>query len=126
MRLLLVEDNKRLADFVSRGLRSAGFAVDVVHLADDALAALATVRYEVCILDLGLPDADGITVLKALRDSRDLTPVLILTARDGLADRIRGLNLGADDYLLKPFALEELAARLKALLRRPGAALGVE
>ena len=126
MRLLLVEDNERLAGFVSQGLRTAGFAVDAVRLADEALAALATTRYEICVLDLGLPDADGLDVVKSLRGQRDQTPILILTARDGLTDRIQGLNLGADDYLLKPFALEELVARLKALLRRPGAALGIE
>jgi DNA-binding response OmpR family regulator len=125
MRLLLVEDNARLAGFVSQGLNAAGFTVDTVGLADEALAALATTRYDACVLDLGLPDADGLSVLKSLRGRREQTPVLILTARDGVADRIAGLNLGADDYVLKPFALEELVARVKALLRRPGAALGV-
>jgi DNA-binding response OmpR family regulator len=125
MRLLLVEDNARLAGFVSQGLNAAGFTVDTVGLADEALAALATTRYDACVLDLGLPDADGLSILKSLRGRREQTPVLILTARDGVADRIAGLNLGADDYVLKPFALEELVARVKALLRRPGAALGV-
>jgi DNA-binding response OmpR family regulator len=125
MRLLLVEDNVRLAGFVAQGLNAAGFTVDTVGLADEALAALATTRYDACVLDLGLPDADGLSILKSLRSRREQTPVLILTARDGVADRIAGLNLGADDYVLKPFALEELVARVKALLRRPGAALGV-
>jgi DNA-binding response OmpR family regulator len=125
MRLLLVEDNARLAGFVAQGLNAAGFTVDTVGLADEALAALATTRYDACVLDLGLPDADGLSILKSLRSRREQTPVLILTARDGVADRIAGLNLGADDYVLKPFALEELVARVKALLRRPGAALGV-
>jgi DNA-binding response OmpR family regulator len=125
MRLLLVEDNARLAGFVAQGLNAAGFTVDTVGLADEALAALATTRYDACVLDLGLPDADGLSILKSLRGRREQTPVLILTARDGVADRIAGLNLGADDYVLKPFALEELVARVKALLRRPGAALGV-
>jgi DNA-binding response OmpR family regulator len=125
MRLLLVEDNARLAGFVAQGLNAAGFTVDTVGLADEALAALATTRYDACVLDLGLPDADGLSILKSLRVRREQTPVLILTARDGVADRIAGLNLGADDYVLKPFALEELVARVKALLRRPGAALGV-
>jgi DNA-binding response OmpR family regulator len=125
MRLLLVEDNARLAGFVAQGLSAAGFTVDTVGLADEALAALATTRYDACVLDLGLPDADGLSILKSLRGRREQTPVLILTARDGVADRIAGLNLGADDYVLKPFALEELVARVKALLRRPGAALGV-
>ncbi|HET6221248.1 MAG TPA: response regulator transcription factor [Dongiaceae bacterium] len=125
MRLLLVEDNARLAGFIAQGLMTAGFTVDTVGLADEALAALATTRYDACVLDLGLPDADGLSVLKSLRGRREQTPVLILTARDGVANRITGLNLGADDYVLKPFALEELVARVKALLRRPGAALGV-
>jgi DNA-binding response OmpR family regulator len=125
MRLLLVEDNERLASFVAQGLKSGGFLVDTVGLADEAIAALATTRYDACILDLGLPDVDGLNVLKDLRDRRDQTPVLILTARDDLPDRVGGLNLGADDYVVKPFALEELVARIKALLRRPGAALGV-
>jgi DNA-binding response OmpR family regulator len=125
VRLLLVEDNERLAGFVAQGLRSAGFMVDIVGETEDAHAALASTRFDVCILDLGLPDGDGTDVLKDLRDRRDQTPVLILTARDDLSDRVAGLNLGADDYVVKPFAIEELVARIKALLRRPGAKLGV-
>jgi len=125
MRLLLVEDNERLAGFVASNLRSAGFLVDVVGEADDATAALASTRFDACILDLGLPDRDGSEVLRELRNRRDQTPVLVLTARDDLDSRVAGLNLGADDYLVKPFDIEELVARIKALLRRPGAALGV-
>ena len=124
MRLLIVEDNGRLADFMGKALRAAGFTVDRVGLAAEAEAALVTTRYDSVVLDLGLPDADGIDVLKGLRRRRDSTPVLILTARDGLVDRVEGLNSGADDYLLKPFVMAELIARLKALMRRPGAALG--
>jgi len=124
MRLLVVEDNERLATFVVHGLKTAGFAVDQVGLAAEALAALSTARYDAVVLDLGLPDSDGMSVLQEARGRGEGTPVLVLTARDGLADRVKGLNAGADDYLLKPFAMDELVARLKALLRRPGAALG--
>ena len=124
MRLLLVEDNERLAGAVAQHLKAAGFAVDRVGLAAEASAALATARYDAIVLDLGLPDCDGTRVLEAARNRGKSTPILILTARDGLDDRINGLNAGADDYLLKPFAMGELVARLKALLRRPGAALG--
>lgn len=124
MRLLLVEDNERLAAAVAQYLRTAGFAVDRAGLAADAATALAAARYDVIVLDLGLPDSDGLRLLEAARARGDGTPILILTARDGLDDRIKGLNSGADDYLLKPFAMGELVARLKALLRRPGAALG--
>ncbi|PWC33420.1 response regulator transcription factor [Azospirillum sp. TSO35-2] len=125
MRLLLIEDNRRLASLTAEGLRKAGFAVDCVHTADEAAAAVTVAGYDAVLLDLGLPDADGLTVLAAMRDRADTTPVLILTARDGVEERVKGLNLGADDYLLKPFALEELVARIRALLRRPGAALGI-
>jgi len=124
MRLLLIEDNERLAAAVAQHLKAAGFAVDRVGLAAEASAALATARYDAIVLDLGLPDGDGMRILEASRGRGDGTPILILTARDGLEDRIKGLNSGADDYLLKPFAMGELVARLKALLRRPGAALG--
>ena len=125
MRLLLIEDNRRLAALTAEGLRKAGFAVDSVHSAEEASAALAVAGFDAVLLDLGLPDADGLSLLSALRAKADTTPVLILTARDAVDDRVRGLNLGADDYLLKPFALEELVARIRALLRRPGAALGM-
>ena len=124
MRILVVEDNQRLAEFIAKALRVEGFAVDLVGLADEADAALAGTRYDSIVLDLGLPDRDGVDVLKGLRRRGDTTPVLILTARDGLATRADSLNNGADDYLLKPFATTELAARLKALMRRPGGALG--
>ena len=125
MRLLLVEDNERFAVLLKRGLAAAGFAVDVLPTAEDAAAALRASRFEIVVLDLGLPDADGLDVLGAMRRRQDMTPVLILTARGSLADRVIGLQSGADDYLVKPFALEELVARLHALLRRPGNLLGV-
>jgi len=125
MRLLLVEDNERFAALLKRGLVTAGFFVDVLPTAKDATAALRESRFEIVVLDLGLPDADGLDVLGEMRDRQDATPVLILTARGGLEDRVIGLQSGADDYLVKPFALEELVARLQALLRRPGNLLGV-
>ncbi len=126
MRLLLVEDEERLADLVNRGLTRAGFTVDATATAEDAEAALATSQYDAIVLDLGLPDGDGMEILIGLRSRRNATPVLILTARDGVEDRVDGLNAGADDYLLKPFAMTELVARVKALLRRPSGALGTQ
>jgi len=125
MRLLLVEDNERFATLLKQGLAASGFTVDVLTTAADATAALRTGRCDVVILDLGLPDADGLDVLTEMRQRSDATPVLILTARWSLKDRVSGLQSGADDYLVKPFALEELVARLQALLRRPGNLLGL-
>src|ERR1700751_2033830 len=125
MRLLLVEDNERFAALLKRGLAGAGFVVDVLPTAKDATSALRESRFEIVVLDLGLPDADGLDVLGEMRRRQDATPVLILTARGSLEDRVLGLQSGADDYLVKPFALEELVARLQALLRRPGNLLGV-
>lgn len=124
MRLLLVEDNKRLAEFICSGLGKAGFELDHVTDAEDAEATLDGQDYDAVVLDLGLPGKDGMEVLKGLRRDRMDVPVLIVTARDGLDDRVRGLNSGADDYLVKPFDMEELTARVHALLRRPGQALG--
>lgn len=126
MRLLFIEDNPRLAQHTAKGLEKAGFTVDHVAEGEDAIAAVATTRYDVAILDLGLPDIDGMAVLKRIRESGNQVPILILTARDDLKDRIAGLNSGADDYLLKPFAIDELTARIKALLRRPGNILGLK
>lgn len=125
MRLLLVEDNERFAALLKQGLAAAGFTVDVLVTAADASAALLTGRCDIVVLDLGLPDADGLSVLAEMRRRGDATPVLILTARGSLKDRVTGLQSGADDYLVKPFALEELIARLRALLRRPGNLLGL-
>lgn len=123
MRILLVEDTPRLVELVSAGLRGGGFAVDSFSTVADASAAVQSVSYQAVILDLGLPDGDGLDFLKTLRGGGNPVPVLVLTARDGVEDRVRGLNGGADDYVLKPFAMEELLARVRALLRRPGASL---
>lgn len=125
VKVLLVEDNERLVGFIRSGLASAGFVTDVTERVEDALAATATARYDAIVLDLGLPDGDGMRVVQGVRNRGGGTPILILTSRDGLRDRVDSLNGGADDFLLKPFAMEELVARLKALLRRPGHALGV-
>jgi DNA-binding response OmpR family regulator len=125
MRLLLVEDNERFAALLKQGLTASGFVVDVLPTAGEASEALNANRFELVVLDLGLPDRDGVTVLTEMRRRHDATPVMILTARGSLKDRVGGLQNGADDYLVKPFALEELVARLQALLRRPGNLLGV-
>jgi DNA-binding response OmpR family regulator len=125
MRLLIVEDETRIAELVKGALGRAGFAVDVVTMCADARAALGVTSYDAAIIDLGLPDGDGLSLLGELRSGGNLTPVLVLTARDAVEDRVRGLDIGADDYLVKPFAMTELIARTKALLRRPGGALGV-
>jgi DNA-binding response OmpR family regulator len=124
MRLLVVEDNNELSQLLLKGLAAAGFAADAVTTAGEARAAVATTRYAAVVLDLGLPDGDGLAVLRDLRERKDATPVLVLTARGGVHDRVAGLRSGADDYLAKPFAFEELVARLQALLRRPGDLLG--
>ncbi|OYU15738.1 MAG: DNA-binding response regulator [Alphaproteobacteria bacterium PA4] len=124
MRLLLVEDNPRLAGLIRDGLRGQGFAVDGCTGLADAEAALQVNSYDLLLLDLGLPDGDGLALLRAIRRRRDTTPILVITARGGLDDRVSGLDAGADDYLVKPFQIPELAARCRALLRRPGAALG--
>ena len=124
MRLLVVEDNEELAGLLSAALCDAGFEADAVTTAADARDALSAARYAAVVLDLGLPDEDGLTVLSELRRSEDATPVLVLTARGGVHDRVAGLRAGAYDYLVKPFAYEELVARLQALLRRPGHLLG--
>jgi DNA-binding response OmpR family regulator len=123
MRILLVEDNQRLSEAVSESLSKAGFEVDPVAAGGDALAALGSQPYDAVVLDLGLPDVDGTDVLRQLREKKNTLPVLILTARDSLSDKISGLNLGADDYMVKPFETDELVARVHALLRRPAQAL---
>jgi len=124
MRLLLVEDNAELVTLLVKGLARSGFSVDSVSNVAESDSALATMRYAAVVLDLGLPDEDGLSLLRGIRSRGDSTPVLILTARDGVTDRVTGLRSGADDYLVKPFAMEELVARLQALLRRPGNLLG--
>ena len=124
MRVLLVEDNDELVSLLVKSLARSGFSADAVANAGDAAHSLAAMRYAAIVLDLGLPDQDGLTLLRSVRGRGDSTPVLVLTARDGVSDRVNGLRAGADDYLVKPFAMEELVARLQALLRRPGNLLG--
>ena len=118
MRILLTEDDNVLADGISRALRQSGYAVDLVTNGYDSLSALKTNHFDLLILDLGLPKVDGISVLKDLRSSGSNMPVLIITARDTLDDRVKGLDYGADDYMIKPFDLPELEARVRALIRR--------
>lgn len=118
MRLLLVEDQEELAEWLAKALRQGGHAVDVMGRGDHADHALLTQPYDLVILDLSLPGMDGLEVLKRLRTRGGDLPVLILTARGSTDERVIGLNLGADDYLVKPFELSELEARIKALLRR--------
>ncbi|MGZ8983452.1 MAG: response regulator [Methylotenera sp.] len=118
MRVLLVEDDALLGDGIRAGLKQAGFAVDWTQDGQAAKRALETEEYAVMVLDLGLPKLSGTELLKWLRGRNSKLPVLILTARDTVADRVAGLNAGADDYLIKPFDLDELIARLHALLRR--------
>jgi DNA-binding response OmpR family regulator len=124
MRILLVEDHSRLAQSIIEGLAGFGLHVDPFATAGDGLAAAKSMSYDAMILDLGLPDRDGLEVIHELRAEGKRIPILVLTARDGIDDRVEGLDRGADDYLLKPFAMKELAARLRALLRRPGGPLG--
>jgi DNA-binding response OmpR family regulator len=124
LRLLIVEDNQRLCQAVAESLRAQGFAVDTAASASEGLRVWRAADYDAAVLDLMLPDGTGLNALKEMRDQGNVTPVLILTALGAIEDRVRGLDCGADDYLVKPFAMQELIARLRALLRRPGAALG--
>jgi len=118
VRLLLVEDSEKLSAWLAKALQQGGYAVDVVHDGGQADRVLLTETYDAVVLDLELPTLDGLSVLRRLRGRGAATPVLVLTARGGLDDRVAGLNLGADDYLAKPFDLGELIARAKALIRR--------
>jgi DNA-binding response OmpR family regulator len=118
MRILLIEDYELLRKSVAQGLREAGYAVDVAGDGEEGLWYARTGDYDVIVLDLMLPKVDGLTILRCLREKENPVHILILTARDTLEDRIQGLNLGADDYLVKPFAFDELLARVRALVRR--------
>ncbi|MFK3649420.1 response regulator transcription factor [Lysobacter enzymogenes] len=118
-RIALVEDHARLAALVARGLAAAGIAVDAFATLESAWLGIAERDYAVAVIDRGMPDGDGLELVRRMREARIATPCLMLTARDALRDRVDGLDAGADDYLAKPFALEELAARVRALMRRP-------
>lgn len=125
MRLLIVEDQSELADLVRTNLSREGFAVDIAGTVDEARAAVTAVRYDAVLLDLALPDGDGLNLLRDWRRANDSTPVIVTTARDALDERVAGLNVGADDYIGKPYAMAELLARLRAIMRRPNGALGM-
>ena len=118
MRVLVVEDDQRLAATLRRGLTEIGFAVDVAYDGDEGLAAALGASYDVLVLDIMLPKLDGLLLTRELRSRRVSTPILMLTARDSVEDRVKGLGTGADDYLVKPFAMRELIARISALARR--------
>ena len=118
MRLLAVEDEKDLSELVKANLGRHGFAVDLAATLADAQACLKTTSYDVILLDLQLPDGDGLELLRTVRGAGQTTPVIAVTARDRVADRVTGLNEGADDYIVKPFALDELVARINAVVRR--------
>lgn len=123
MKILIVEDEQKLLSILRQGLREQGLAVDPAHDGDEGLRMAAAAAYDAIILDVMLPGKSGFQVLQELREAGDKTPVLMLTARSGVEDRVQGLDLGADDYLSKPFAFKELLARLRAITRRPQAEL---
>jgi DNA-binding response OmpR family regulator len=125
VRLLVAEDDARLCDVLARGLRGAGYSVDVASRGDEALALLLLNTFDAAVVDWRMPAMDGVEVVTALRARGLSVPVLMLTARDTPSDRIRGLDAGCDDYLVKPFDFQELLARLRALMRRPSESLGV-
>ena len=119
MRILVVEDEHKIASSIKRGLEQEGYAVDVAYDGEQGYDLASSESYDAIVLDLMLPKIDGLTICSKLREEEKHTPILILTAKGFLSDRVNGLNTGADDYLVKPFAFEELLARLRALLRRP-------
>ncbi|MCX5763006.1 MAG: heavy metal response regulator transcription factor [Gemmatimonadetes bacterium] len=118
MRILIVEDERKAAEYLHRGLTESGFVVDVAYNGDDGLHLALEEPYDLIVLDVGLPRRDGWSVLASMRRAGRQTPVLFLTARDAVSDRVRGLEQGADDYLVKPFAFSELLARIRSILRR--------
>jgi DNA-binding response OmpR family regulator len=118
MKILVVEDERKIATFVQKGLKEFGFTVDLIGRGDEALEVILHTSFDVVVLDIMLPGRDGLSILRALRDRSNAVPVLILTARGEISEKVEGLDQGADDYLAKPFSIEELAARLRALIRR--------
>jgi DNA-binding response OmpR family regulator len=120
MRVLVVEDEKKTASFIRKALQAEGFAVDVCHNGDDGLAAARTAPFDAIVLDIMLPGRDGLSLLRQLRERQNNTPILLLSARGEVNERVEGLNAGADDYLPKPFVIAELVARVRALGRRGG------
>ncbi|GAC1582279.1 MAG: response regulator transcription factor [Candidatus Dormibacteria bacterium] len=118
MRILVVEDDRRLLSILRRALREAGMAIDTAQDGEEGVAAATTTEFDVILMDVMLPRLDGVAATRALRDRHVRTPILMLTGRDGVDDRVRGLEAGADDYLVKPFAIREVVARIRALTRR--------
>jgi len=118
MKILVVEDDKKIASFVEKGLKEQGFVVDVCHDGDDAFLKARTETYDCVVLDIMLPGRDGLSILRSLREEKRSVPVILVTARTALNERVEGLNLGADDYIAKPFYVEELVARIVAVTRR--------
>jgi len=118
MRILVVEDEKKIADFVKRGLREEGYAVDVAYDGKEGYLLASANEYDIIILDLMLPQMDGVTVCKKLREAKVKSPIIMLTAKDTVQDKVTGLDSGADDYVTKPFSFEELLARMRAVLRK--------
>lgn len=117
MQILIIEDEERLAQLLQKGLQKEGFIVEIAQSGDEAMRKLVN-KYDLLLLDLMIPGIDGITLIEKLRGKKDQTPVLILTAKDSLSDKIKGLNIGADDYLTKPFDFDELLARIHSIIRR--------
>ena len=120
MRILLVEDDLKIASFITKGLQASGFTIDHVADGEKGYDLALTETYDAAVVDVMLPKMDGLTLIRGLRDNRVATPVLILSARDAIDDRVKGLETGGDDYLTKPFAFSELLARVQALIRRSG------
>lgn len=120
MRILVIEDEKKIADFIKRGLKEEGYAVDVASDGENGLFLAKTNDYDIVLLDLMLPKLDGISVCRTLREEKRAVPIIMLTAKDAVKDKVTGLDAGADDYLTKPFAFEELLARVRAILRKRG------
>jgi len=119
MRILIIEDEKKIASFIKKGLTEKNFVADIAETGEDGLCLMTSVDYDLIILDVMLPGKDGWAVISEVRSAGLHAPVIFLTARDGVGDRVKGLELGADDYLVKPFAFSELLARVRAVLRRP-------